>query len=216
MNRPSPVASPSSRTATGWSRSGLLHLRTSGRTSFASSGLEGDRPGLRARHERRLHLIVAGRSPSKAFLHLHPEQRNDGSWETPLIAGARLVPGLRGLHDRRRGAPDARRRPRGADGPEAAAEALALRCRARSRRWPADVPRHRGRHPSRSRSSRTSARAAASWCCARRPRLRPHADVEDELLVDVPFPGEGRYSSTSGFRSANGSSCAFRGGRLSV
>lgn len=34
-------------------------------------------------HERRLHLIVAGRD-SRAFLHLHPTQRPDGSWTTPL------------------------------------------------------------------------------------------------------------------------------------
>jgi hypothetical protein len=35
-------------------------------------------------HERRLHLIVAARSPGRHFLHLHPEQREDGSWATPL------------------------------------------------------------------------------------------------------------------------------------
>ena len=34
-------------------------------------------------HERRLHLIVAGRG-SDDFLHLHPTQRLDGSWSTPL------------------------------------------------------------------------------------------------------------------------------------
>lgn len=34
-------------------------------------------------HERRLHLVVAGRG-SDAFLHLHPTQRADGSWSTPL------------------------------------------------------------------------------------------------------------------------------------
>ena len=31
-------------------------------------------------HERRLHLIVAGRSPNTHFLHLHPSQRPDGAW----------------------------------------------------------------------------------------------------------------------------------------
>jgi hypothetical protein len=34
-------------------------------------------------HERRLHLIVAGRA-TDAFLHLHPRQRADGSWSTSL------------------------------------------------------------------------------------------------------------------------------------
>jgi hypothetical protein len=35
-------------------------------------------------HERRLHLIVVGRGPDAPFLHLHPRQRADGSWTTPL------------------------------------------------------------------------------------------------------------------------------------
>lgn len=35
-------------------------------------------------HERRLHLVVVGRSPGEAFLHLHPRQREDGSWAVPL------------------------------------------------------------------------------------------------------------------------------------
>ena len=39
-------------------------------------------------HERRLHLIVAGRG-SDAFLHLHPTQRADGAWETPLLLSQR-------------------------------------------------------------------------------------------------------------------------------
>jgi hypothetical protein len=35
-------------------------------------------------HERRLHLIVAGRFADAPFLHLHPKQRSDGSWTVPL------------------------------------------------------------------------------------------------------------------------------------
>ena len=35
-------------------------------------------------HERRLHLIVAARSPNAQFLHLHPQQRRDGSWTVPM------------------------------------------------------------------------------------------------------------------------------------
>jgi len=35
-------------------------------------------------HERRLHLIVAGREPDAPFLHLHPRQRADGAWTVPL------------------------------------------------------------------------------------------------------------------------------------
>jgi hypothetical protein len=35
-------------------------------------------------HERRLHLIVAGRFADAPFLHLHPQQRSDGSWTVPL------------------------------------------------------------------------------------------------------------------------------------
>ena len=35
-------------------------------------------------HERRLHLIVAGRFADAPFLHLHPKQRPDGSWTVPL------------------------------------------------------------------------------------------------------------------------------------
>ena len=169
---------------------------------FRIVGPDGDRPGLRAEHERRLHLIVAGRSPSKAFLHLHPEQRDDGSWETPLVAGARLVPGLRGLHDRR-GAPDARRRPRRrrrpAGGRRGGPHAYDV---ARSRHWPAHVPRHRGRQagrdpavPRRARPPRGAARGDLAY-------VHAHAD-EDELSFDVPFPGEGRYGSTSSSGSAS-------------
>lgn len=35
-------------------------------------------------HERRLHLVVVGRSPNTVFLHLHPTQRADGAWTVPL------------------------------------------------------------------------------------------------------------------------------------
>ena len=35
-------------------------------------------------HERRLHLIVAARSPNTQFLHLHPRQRPDGAWTVPI------------------------------------------------------------------------------------------------------------------------------------
>ena len=35
-------------------------------------------------HERRLHLIVVARAPQTHFLHLHPEQRADGSWSVPV------------------------------------------------------------------------------------------------------------------------------------
>lgn len=35
-------------------------------------------------HERRLHLIVVGRSPNTHFLHLHPAQRDDGTWAVPV------------------------------------------------------------------------------------------------------------------------------------
>ena len=39
-------------------------------------------------HERRLHLIVVGRSPGGAFLHLHPRQRPDGAWTVPVTLPA--------------------------------------------------------------------------------------------------------------------------------
>ena len=35
-------------------------------------------------HERRLHLIVAGRFADAPFLHLHPNLRPDGGWTVPL------------------------------------------------------------------------------------------------------------------------------------
>lgn len=35
-------------------------------------------------HERRLHLIVVSRGRGRRFLHLHPAQRADGAWTTPL------------------------------------------------------------------------------------------------------------------------------------
>jgi hypothetical protein len=35
-------------------------------------------------HERRLHLVVVDRARADTFLHLHPRQRADGSWITPL------------------------------------------------------------------------------------------------------------------------------------
>jgi hypothetical protein len=61
---------------------------TAGRTepyAFRIVGPDGETVrDFEVEHERRLHLIVAARSPGRSFLHLHPEQREDGSWGTPL------------------------------------------------------------------------------------------------------------------------------------
>ena len=55
-------------------------------------------------HEKRMHLIVVRRDLT-GFQHLHPTLAADGTWSTPVtLAQARLLPRVRGLLARRRGA----------------------------------------------------------------------------------------------------------------
>lgn len=144
-------------------------------------------------HERRLHLIVAGRSPSKAFLHLHPEQRDDGSWETPLSLPARgsyrvFADFTTGGERRTLGADLV-----GVDGPEAAAEALTA--------YDVALDRDAGRltfhvtEGGKPVEIQPYLGARGHLVVLREGDLayvHAHAD-EDELSFDVPFPGEGRY-----------------------
>ena len=199
-----PVASPSSRTATGWSRSATLTPpAASSRTSFASADEKDESRDFELEHERRLHLIVAGRSPSKAFLHLHPEQRT-------TARGRRLS------HCRRAARTGSSRtsRPAGSAGRSASTSSAPT-----NRRRP-----RRPSPPTMSRSIATLANSTFHVTEGGRPvEIQPylgarghlvvlregdlayvhaHAD-EDELSFDVPFPGEGGTGSTSSSRSAS-------------
>lgn len=151
-------------------------------------------------HERRLHLIVAGRSPSKAFLHLHPEQRDDGSWETALSLPARGS--YRVFADFTRGG---ERRTLGVDvvgtgGPDTAEESLTTY----------DVALDRDGGSLTFRVTEGGRAVALQPYLGARGHLvvlregdlayvHAHAD-EDELSFEVPFPGEGLYRLYLQFR----------------
>jgi hypothetical protein len=144
-------------------------------------------------HERRLHLIVAARSPNTRFLHLHPRQRADGAWTTPLrlpVNGSyRVFADFTTGGERRTLGVDLA----GSDGPSVAPEprrrydvSLAqrgerLEFTVRDGGKPVRVERYLG--------------AGGHLVVLREGDLayiHAHAE-EDELAFDVPFPGKGRY-----------------------
>jgi hypothetical protein len=144
-------------------------------------------------HERRLHLIVAARSPNAHFLHLHPTLRRDGAWTVPVRLPANGS--YRVFADFTTGG---ERRTLGIDlaahsGPALAGERIsqydvALRERGdrlefdvRSGGNPVTIQRYLG--------------ARGHLVVLREGDLayiHAHAD-EDELGFDVPFPSPGRY-----------------------
>ena len=144
-------------------------------------------------HERRLHLIVAARSPNTQFLHLHPRQRADGAWTTPLrlpVNGSyRVFADFTTGGERRTLGVDLA----GFDGPTLAPEprsrydvSLAQRGErlaftVRDGGNPVRVERYLG--------------AGGHLVVLREGDLayiHAHAE-ENELAFDVPFPGPGRY-----------------------
>ena len=144
-------------------------------------------------HERRLHLIVAARSPNTQFLHLHPRQRADGAWTTPLrlpVNGSyRVFADFTTGGARRTLGVDLA----GYDGPDLAAEPRShydVSVAQRGERFeftvrdggsPVRVERYLG--------------AGGHLVVLREGDLayiHAHAE-EDELAFDVPFPGPGRY-----------------------
>jgi hypothetical protein len=143
-------------------------------------------------HERRLHLIVAGRG-SGAFLHLHPAQRADGSWTTPLRLPQRGS--YRVFADFTTGG---ERRTLGID----VVGTGAGRAVTRAIR-PYDVQLDRDGERLEFRVTRNGEPvevepylgAGGHLVVLREGDLayvHAHAE-EDELAFDVPFPGEGRY-----------------------
>ena len=161
-------------------------------------------------HTKRMHLIVARRDLT-GFQHLHPEQRADGAWETPVQipdAGSYRVfadfvrdgePQTLASDLRVDGAADLRALP--APAPTAALRRR-LRRRAAQRRRPprrggrAALHDHEGRRAGRDRAlprRRRAPRGAARG----RPRLPARAPDQRGRLVEVAFgatfPTAGRY-----------------------
>lgn len=144
-------------------------------------------------HERLLHLIVVGRSPSTHFLHVHPTQRADGAWTVPLTlptnGSYRVFADFTTGGERRTLGVDLT----GHEGPNLVAEPIS--------RY--DVARHG--HGDRLEFVPTLAGnpvklqrylgAAGHLVVLREGDLayiHAHAD-EDELAFDAPFPSPGRY-----------------------
>ncbi|MGZ8782679.1 MAG: hypothetical protein ACXWZB_04190, partial [Gaiellaceae bacterium] len=144
-------------------------------------------------HERRLHLIVVGRSPNAHFLHLHPTMRRDGTWTVPVTLPAngsyRVFADFTTRGERRTLGVDLA----GSDGPTRAAAGISrydVELRVDGDRLefapslagkPAQLQRYLG--------------AAGHLVVPRDGDLayiHAHPD-EDELAFDVPFPSEGRY-----------------------
>lgn len=144
-------------------------------------------------HERRLHLIVVSRGSERRFLHLHPVQRADGAWTTPLrlpgggsyrafadftTGGERRTLGIDLV-----GRGSASLPPEPAPDYEVAVERDGDRLdfRVRSHGAPVEVGRYLG--------------ARGHLVVLREGDLayvHAHAD-EDELSFEVPFPSPGRY-----------------------
>ena len=144
-------------------------------------------------HERRLHLIVAARSPNTQFLHLHPRQRPDGAWTVPIalpVNGSyRVFADFTTGRERRTLGIDLT----GHGGPGLADERLS--------RY--DVTLHEDgdrlefsvRHAGNAVEIQRYLGARGHLVVLRDGDLayvHAHAD-EDELAFDVPFPSEGRY-----------------------
>ena len=143
--------------------------------------------------ERRLHLIVVGRSPGAPFLHLHPRQRADASWTVPLdlpIAGSYRV-----FADF---TTDGVRRTLGIDlaasgGPEGRSERRSIydvSLETKGDRLEFDV-----RDDGRPIETQPYLGAGGHLVVLREGDLayiHAHAE-EDELAFDVPFPSEGQY-----------------------
>jgi hypothetical protein len=144
-------------------------------------------------HERRLHLIVAGREPGAPFLHLHPRQRADGAWTVPLelvAAGSyRVFADFTTAGERRTLAIDLV----ATGGPLSAAwwdSIYVVKLRERGNRLVFDIRGDRGPV-----ETQPYLGAGGHLVVLREGDLayiHAHAE-EDELAFDVPFPSEGRY-----------------------
>jgi hypothetical protein len=144
-------------------------------------------------HERRLHLIVAGREADAPFLHLHPRQRADGAWTVPLelpFAGSYRV-----FADFTTGG---ERRTLGIDAVATGGRlpyawwdsSYVVKLRQQGDRLVFDVRGDRGPV-----ETQPYLGAGGHLVVLREGDLayvHAHAE-EDELAFDVPFPSEGRY-----------------------
>ena len=144
-------------------------------------------------HERRLHLIVVGRSPNTHFLHLHPSRRPGGAWTVPVRlptnGSYRVFADFTTGGERRTLGVDLA----GHGGPGVAPEQRS--------RYDVALHGHGDRLeflPSFGGNPVKLQRylAAAGHLVVLREGdlayIHAHAD-EDELAFDVPFPSEGRY-----------------------
>lgn len=144
-------------------------------------------------HERRLHLIVAGREPDAPFLHLHPRQRADGSWSVPLklpFAGSyRVFADFTTGGERRTLAIDLL----GTGGPLPYAfwdSTYVVKLHEQGDRLVFDVRGDTG--PVRTQPYLGAGGHLVVLREGDLAYIHAHAE-EDELAFDVPFPSEGRY-----------------------
>ena len=144
-------------------------------------------------HERRLHLIVVGRSPNTHFLHLHPAQRPDGAWTVPVRlptdGSYRVFADFTTGGERRTLGIDLA----GYGGPGVAREQLS--------QYDVTLHGHGERLEFQPRLAGNSVKlqrylGAAGHLVVLREGdfayVHAHAE-EDELAFEVPFPGPGRY-----------------------
>jgi hypothetical protein len=160
-------------------------------------------------HERRLHLIVAGRAPNTHFLHVHPEQREDGSWTVPVELPAngsyRVFADFTTAGERRTLGIDLAGYGGPGEGP------------AQLTRYDVELHGHGDRLEFAVRDGASPVQvepylgALGHLVVLREGDLayiHAHADA-DELAFDVPFPGGGRYRAYLQFQVAGRVETAF-------
>ncbi|HZG36650.1 MAG TPA: hypothetical protein VEY87_12470 [Gaiellaceae bacterium] len=144
-------------------------------------------------HERRLHLVVVKRELD-VFLHLHPEQRRDGSWVTRLQLPAdgvyRAFADFTSAGERRTLGIDLFARGGGATPPPAPASPYATELRRDGERLEFRVTR--GGRPVRFEPYLGAGGHLVVLREGDLAYIHAHAD-EDRLAFDVPFPTPGRY-----------------------
>jgi hypothetical protein len=144
-------------------------------------------------HERRLHLIVAARSPNNHFLHLHPRQLADGAWTTsmqlPTNGSYRVFADFTTGGERRTLGVDLA----GYDGPDRAAEVTSQFDVALDRQDERlDFTVRRDGNPLKLQRYLGAGGHLVVLREGDLAYIHAHAE-EDELAFDVPFPTAGRY-----------------------
>jgi hypothetical protein len=144
-------------------------------------------------HERLLHLIVAARSPSTHFLHLHPRRRDDGAWtvavKLPVNGSYRVFADFTTAGERRTLGVDLA----GYDGPSLVADSIPQFDVSLTRRGERlEFTVRRGGNPVRLQDYLGARGHLVVLREGDLAYIHAHAE-EDELAFEVPFPTSGRY-----------------------